>query len=56
MTIYIETSFYHGGYIIGDDCGNRVKYIYYTKRDALRKFKAQYGYTGKRGIEIIDMT
>lgn len=55
MTIYIYYAF-RDGFVIHDDTENKMRYILYTKRDALRKFKAEFGYTGKRGITIIDMT
>ena len=54
MTIYIRRI--NGWILIDDDAGNRMWYLYYSKRQALMKFKYEFGYARKRGIEIIDYT
>ena len=54
MTITIERVKYFGGYMISDSYGNHMRYIDYTKAEALRKFKERFGYKYKRGITIIE--
>ena len=45
-----------GEYVISDSAGNKMRYSGYSKRDSLSKFKKQFGYTGKRGIDVYDET
>ena len=43
----------NGWIVIEDDRGNHMRYLYYTEREALRKFKEQFGYRYKHGIETV---
>ena len=49
-TIYIHRQ--NGWYIVVDNHGNSMKFLYHTRRYALRRFKEEYGYTYKHGIKI----
>ena len=44
----------NGWFYISDNIGNHMTYIFYTKREALRKFKEKFGYRYKHGIEIVE--
>lgn len=48
--IYIHR--HNGWVIIAGDAGNCMRYLYYTRREALRRFKEQYGYKYKHGIKV----
>lgn len=41
---------------ITDHLGHHMRYLYYSKREALRKFKAQFGYRYMHGIDVVDYT
>lgn len=43
----------NGWIIVSDDLGNVMRYLYYSKREALRKFKDEFGYRYKR-VKIYD--
>ena len=51
-TIYIWK--HNGWYIIYDDVGNVMRFLYYSRREALRRFKEEYGYRYARGIKLVD--
>lgn len=42
-----------GNCAIWDDYGNKCIYLGYTEREAIRRFKREYGYRYKRGVEIL---
>ena len=52
----IEIFWDNGWYIISDSEGHRMQYLYYSKREALRRFKREFGWRYKHGVEIIDYT
>lgn len=52
----IRISRINGWLIIEDDQGNFMRYLYYSKREALQKFKNQFGYRYVRGVKITDET
>lgn len=55
--MYITIKRTSTGYLeIEDSYGNFGLYLYYTKREALKKFKEKNGYKYKRNIEIKDYT
>lgn len=54
MNIYVRRQ--NGWIIIEDDAGNWMRYLYYSKRESIRRFKNQFGYRYKRNIKIIDYT
>lgn len=45
-----------GWFYITDNRGHHMRYLYHTKREALRKFKEQFGYRYMRDIDIVDYT
>ena len=53
MTITIYRS--NGWLFIEDSDGNRMRYLYFTKREALRRFKEEFGHRYKR-VTIDDWT
>lgn len=55
MNIYIRKN-NEGYYIITSDQGKRLMYLYYTKREVIKRYKAVHGWTGKHGINIVDYT
>ena len=53
MNIYVKKS--NGWILIEDDAGNWKRYLYYSKRECIRRFKAEFGYRYKRNINIIEV-
>lgn len=52
--ITIRISYTRSGMIcVRDNVGNKMTYMGYSKREALRLFKARFGCRYVRGIEII---
>lgn len=45
-----------GWYAINDNFGHHMRYLYHTKREALRDFKEKFGYRYMRGICVVDYT
>ena len=54
--MYIWIRRVNGWLIIEDGYGNWWRYLYYTKREALRMFKEKFGYRYKHGVTIYDET
>ena len=52
--IYIRKSC--GWIIITDHIGHHMRYLYHSKREALRRFKNQFNYRYAHGITVIDET
>lgn len=46
------TKAYNGLITIKDETGRKCTYMYYNKRDAVRKFREDYGLVGKKLIII----
>lgn len=54
VTIYIHRT--GNGWIrITDDQGNSWRYLYYSKREALRLVKEKFGYRYVRNVEVIEI-
>lgn len=51
IDVYCE----NGWYVIEDSDGNQMRYLYYTKREAVSKFKSEYGHKHKR-VTLVDHT
>lgn len=50
--LYIEKNV-RGGWIISDDAGHKHIYYQYSKADAIKKFRNEFGLKNKR-LEIIE--
>lgn len=54
MNIYVRRA--SGWLLISDDEGNYWRFLYYSKREAIKRFKERFGHKNKRGVKIIDYT
>lgn len=55
IMITIRISYTRSGMIcVRDNVGNKMTYMSYSKREALRRFKARFGYRYVRGIKVIE--
>ena len=52
--ITIRISYINCGIYIRNNVGNEMTYMGYSKREALRRFKARFGYRYVRGIKVIE--
>ena len=43
-------------YAINDNYGHHMRYLYHTKREALKDCKKKFGYRYMHGIQVVDYT
>ena len=54
LMLFIRQS--NGYYHVSDAYGNHMSYMGHSKREVIRKFKNQFGYRYKHGVDIVDYT